>query len=62
MFSSLVSEARTHYIRFDGDGNSLSEILDSFKSTYTDQTNKVDRTKEFHALWHHKHQSVRRKV
>ena len=54
VFSSLVSEARTHYIRLDREGNSLNEILDLFKSTYTDQTNKFDRMKAFHALVQHK--------
>ena len=58
MFSSLVSEARTHYIRLDREGNSLNEILDLFKSTYTDQTNKFDRMKALHALEQHKIQSV----
>ena len=58
VFSSLVSEARTHYIRLDREGNSLNEILDSFKSTYTDQTNKFDRMKAFHAFEQHKNQSV----
>ena len=53
VFSSLVSEARTHYIRLDREGNSLNEILGSFKSTYTDQTNKFDRMKAFHALDQH---------
>ena len=58
VFSSIVSEARTHYIRLDREGNSLNEILDSFKSIYTDQTNKFDRMKAFHALERHKNQSV----
>ena len=58
VFSSLVSEARTHYIRLDREGNSLNEILDLFKSTYTDQTNKFDRMKAFHALEQHTNQSV----
>ena len=36
VFSSLVSEAITHYIQLDREGNSLNEILDLFKSAYTD--------------------------
>ena len=58
MFSSIVSEARTHYIRLDRERNSLNEIIDLFKSTYTDQTNKFDRMKAFHALEQHTNQSV----
>ena len=47
MFPSLVSKAITHYIQLDRAGNSFNDILDSFKSTYTDQTNKVDRMRAF---------------
>ena len=36
----------------------MNEILDSFKSTYTDQTNRFNRMKAFHALEQHKNKSV----
>ena len=58
LFSSLVSEARAHYILLDREGNSLNEILDLFKSTYTDQTNKLGRMKAFHALEQYENQYV----